>query len=212
MAFKGWPAEALDFYEGLEADNSKFYWTENKKTYDEIVLAPMQALLAELAPEFGEGKIFRPYRDVRFSGNKTPYKTNIGARVGAGYVQLSVDGLAVGSGYYHMMSDQLERYRRAVVNDISGADLQRIVTAARKKGLDVVGRDSLKTAPRGYPADHPRIELLRHKGLIAWKEWEVKPWLGTAAAAKRVIDFLHDSQPLVDWLDAQVGPTELEPR
>src|ERR1051325_11884594 len=77
MAFRGWPAEALEFYEGLEADNSKTYWTAHKTVYDEKVHAPMLALLAELEPEFGAGKIFRPYRDVRFSADKSPYKTAI---------------------------------------------------------------------------------------------------------------------------------------
>jgi len=84
-AFKGWPAEAFDFYEGLEADNSKTYWTEHKATYDEKVLAPMVDLLAELEDEFGPTKVFRPYRDVRFSADKSPYKTNLGAVLGSGY-------------------------------------------------------------------------------------------------------------------------------
>ena len=79
MAFKGWPVEALEFYEGLEADNSKVYWTEHKDTYTTAVHGPMAALLSDLADEFGEGRIFRPYRDVRFSADKSPYKTSIAA-------------------------------------------------------------------------------------------------------------------------------------
>ena len=99
MTFNGWPAEALEFYEGLAADNSKAYWTAHKDSYERDVYAPMAALLAELEPDFGEGKTFRPYRDVRFSADKSPYKTNIGATVGDdGYVQLDARGLAVGSG------------------------------------------------------------------------------------------------------------------
>ena len=82
MAFSGWPEEALDFYDGLAADNSKTYWTANRPVYDELVLGPMAELVEELAAEFGDTKIFRPYRDVRFSKDKTPYKTHIGAMVG----------------------------------------------------------------------------------------------------------------------------------
>jgi uncharacterized protein (DUF2461 family) len=82
MAFRGWRAEALEFFEGLEADNSKTYWQRNKGVYEQLVRAPMEELLAELAPEWGEGRIFRPYRDIRFSADKTPYKTHIGAMVG----------------------------------------------------------------------------------------------------------------------------------
>ena len=67
MAFRGWPIEAVEFYEGLEADNSKVYWTRHRAVYDRHVKAPMEELLAELAAEFGEGTLFRPHRDVRFS-------------------------------------------------------------------------------------------------------------------------------------------------
>ncbi len=96
MSFRGWKAEAIEFYEGLEADNSKTYWNANKSVYEELVLQPMTELLAELAPEFGEAKLFRPYRDVRFSANKAPYKTAIGATLGwGGYVQLSAQGLSL---------------------------------------------------------------------------------------------------------------------
>ncbi len=73
MGFRGWTAEAIEFYEGLEADNSKTYWNENKSVYENLVLRPMTELLDELAPEFGEAKLFRPYRDVRFSADKAPY-------------------------------------------------------------------------------------------------------------------------------------------
>src|SRR5579862_3685858 len=89
MAFSGWPEEALDFYDGLAADNTKTYWTEHKAVYEDKILRPMAELTEELAAEFGEPKIFRPYRDVRFSRDKTPYKTHIGAVIGGnGYVQL----------------------------------------------------------------------------------------------------------------------------
>lgn len=65
VAFRGWPAEAIEFFEGLEADISKAYWQDHKDIYERSVRGPMEELLAELAPEFGEGTIFRPYRDVR---------------------------------------------------------------------------------------------------------------------------------------------------
>ena len=208
MTFRGWPAEALEFYEGLEADNTRAYWQDHKKEYEELVRRPMTELLGELAGEFGEGAIFRPYRDVRFSRDKSPYKTAIGATMArGGYVQFSARGLAAGSGYYVMMPDQLDRYRRAIDDDKTGADLEGLVTALRKAGIDVTARESLKTAPKGYAKDHPRIELLRHKGLIAWKEWPVAAWMGTAKAKQRVVDFLHAARPLHDWLDTNVGPS-----
>jgi uncharacterized protein (TIGR02453 family) len=208
VAFRGWPSEALEFFEGLEADNSKTYWTAHKSVYEDLVRAPMQALLDELAPEFGPGRIFRPYRDVRFSADKSPYKTAIAARLErGGYVHLSAQGLAAGSGMYQMERDQLARYRAAVDDDASGGRLERIVADAAAGGIRIHGHEQLKRVPRGYPPDHPRAELLRHKGLVAWKEWPVAPWLGTAAAKRRVADFLRASAPLNEWLATHVGPS-----
>ncbi len=210
MAFRGWPAEAIEFYEALEADNSRTYWHDHKAEYDKLVRGPMDELLAELAPEFGEGKIFRPYRDVRFSADKSPYKTAIGATLAhGGYVQFSADGLAAGSGLYVMAADQLDRYRRAVTHARTGGELVGLVAAARDDGLEVTARELLKTAPKGYPRDHPRIDLLRLKGLITWRQWPVGAWLGTRKARDRVVGLLRDSRPLNDWLLAHVGPSTL---
>jgi uncharacterized protein (TIGR02453 family) len=210
MAFGGWPAEAIEFYEGLEADNSKTYWQENKAVYEELVRGPMDALLTELAPEFGEGKIFRPYRDVRFSRDKSPYKTALAASLAAGgYIQLSADGLGAGCGMYMMAPDQLDRYRRAVADERTGRALVKLVAKARDAGIEVSAHDALKTAPKGYPKDHPRIELLRHKGLISWKQWPVGAWLGTRKAKDRIVEFLRASKPLNNWLAKQVGPSTL---
>jgi uncharacterized protein (TIGR02453 family) len=213
MAFRGWPAEAIEFYEGLEADNTRAYWTDHKKEYEELVRRPMIELLAELAPEFGDGKIFRPFRDLRFSPDRSPYKTAIGATLErGGYVQFSAHGLAAGSGYYVMMPDQLEQYRRAVDDDRHGAELEGLVATLGKAGIDVTAKESLKSAPKGYPKDHPRIELLRHKGLIAWKQWPVAAWMGTGKAKQRVVDFFHAARPLTEWLDKNVGPSAAPPR
>jgi uncharacterized protein (TIGR02453 family) len=211
MTFHGWTDAILDFYDGLEADNSKSYWQAHKQVYEEKVLGPMRELLAELADEFGEPKIFRPNRDIRFSADKTPYKTQTGATLaGHGYVQVSADGLAVASGTYVFASDQLARYRRAVSLDLPGEALTRIVDDAEAEGLTITAAGALKTAPRGYPKDHPRIELLRMKGLVTWKQWPVEPWLATAAAKDRVVEVLRASIPLVHWLDAHVGASEAE--
>jgi uncharacterized protein (TIGR02453 family) len=208
MPFDGWPEEALEFYEGLAADNSKTYWTAHKAVYEDAVLRPMTGLLEDLAAEFGEAKIFRPYRDVRFSPDKSPYKTHIGAVIGTGYIQLSAEGLATGDGMYGMSPGQLDRYRRAVASDRTGPGLQQVIAAIEEQGIGVSGRDVLKTAPRGYPADHPRIGLLRYKGVVAWKQWPVEPWLETAAARDRVAGFLRTTRPLSQWLGAHVGVPE----
>jgi uncharacterized protein (TIGR02453 family) len=212
VTFRGWPAEAVEFFEGLEADNSKVYWQRNKGVYETLVRAPMEELIAELEPDWGEGRIFRPYRDVRFSADKSPYKTNIGAIIGDGYVQLTADGLAAGAGMWEMAPDQLDRYRRAVSEDRSGRKLERVVAKAKADGLEATGHGVLKTAPKGYPKDHPRIELLRYKGLVAWREWPAGAWLGTPRSKDRVVEFLRLANPLNEWLRIEVGPSTLARR
>jgi uncharacterized protein (TIGR02453 family) len=206
MAFTGWPEEALDFYDGLAADNSKAYWTEHKAVYTDKILRPMTELTEELAVEFGEPKIFRPYRDVRFSSDKSPYKTHCGAVVGGtGYVQLSAEGLGAGAGMWQMSPQQLARYRDAVVSDHAGAELEELIAAIEKEDITIHGHGALKSAPRGYPADHPRITLLRYKGLTAWKQWPVEPWLETVSAKERLVSFFRTTKPLCSWLTVHVG-------
>lgn len=218
--FSGFPREALGFYTALEADNSRTFWKANKPTYGATVRAPMEALLAEVDAEFGPFHIFRPYVDVRFSKNKAPYKTHIGAfsesEGGAGfYVQLSASGLLVASGYYAMAPDQLDRFRRAVDDDARGSELAGLVAAASKRGASAgfsIGAISeLKTAPRGYPKDHPRIELIRRKGLMGARSWEPAAWLHTAKALDRIVAGWRDFAPVNEWLDTHVGPSTLPP-
>ena len=186
MTFRGWPIEAVEFYEGLQADNSKVYWQAHKEVYQRYVRAPMEELLAELAAEFGPGTLFRPFRDVRFSADKTPYKTNCATRIGQGYVSL-------------------KRYRTAVTREKSGTELAAIVEALHKAGYQTMAHEVLKTAPRGVPIDHPRIDLLRHKGMAMMKTWPVGAWLGTAAAKQRVVTTLRAAAPLGEWLTRNVG-------
>ena len=206
MAFGGWPEEALDFYDRLAADNTKSFWTEHKAFYEEKVLRPMTDLAEELAGEFGEPKIFRPYRDVRFSRDKSPYKTHIGVVIGGGgYVQLSAEGLGAGAGMWEMSTDQLARYRAAVASDRTGPELERIAATVEKAGVTVHGHGVLKSAPRGYPPDHPRIGLLRYKGLTTWRQWPVEPWLETASAKDHLVSFFRTSLPLASWLNTHAG-------
>lgn len=216
-AFNGWPAEALEFYVGLEADNSKSYWHAHRETYERAVKEPFVRLGEEVAREFGPLHVFRPYRDVRFSRDKSPYKTAAAAVTegpgGAGYyVQLSAEGLLVASGYYVLASDQLERWRAAVADARSGPRIARDVERVRAAGYEVAGHESLKTAPRGYPKDHPRIELLRNKGLTVGRTFVPARWLHTRAAYDRIVRVWRDAAPVNRWLDRHVGPSTVAPR
>lgn len=207
MRFTGWKPAAVAFFEGLAADNSKAYWQAHKDVYEAEVAASMEALLAELADDFGDAKVFRPYRDVRFSKDKSPYKTTIAATLDSGgYVQFSAEGLGVGAGYYVMSPGQLARFRAAIDANATGAELEQIMVDLRDKRIEATAHDTLKTAPRGYPKDHPRIGLLRMKGAIAWKQWPYAKWQASAAAKGRVVEVLEASAPLRAWLDTNVGP------
>jgi len=208
-AFSGFADEAFEFYAGLERDNSKAYWTAHKKTYEEHVRDPMRALLAELEPEFGDGKVFRPNRDIRFSPDKSPYKTYQGAIAGpaAGigfYVQVDAAGLMVGGGFHAHSSTQVDRYRAAVDADSTGDELATIVTALEESGFQIEG-ERLKTRPRGVAADHPRVELLRHKSLMELKAYGAPDWVATPAALDEVRASWRSLVPLNAWIVANVG-------
>ncbi len=140
MSFSGFPAEAFAFYEGLEADNSKSYWAAHKAVFDSCVLAPMQDLLEELEPTFGAAKMFRPYRDVRFSKDKSPYKTRQYAVVHLGsagiaglYVGIDADGLHLGGGLYQASTEQARRMRAAIAEEPPGASWARSSTSSRPR-------------------------------------------------------------------------------
>ncbi|MFI5537486.1 DUF2461 domain-containing protein [Nocardia sp. NPDC051900] len=207
--FAGFPLAGLDFYEDLEADNSKAFWTEHKKIYDESVLAPMKALVADLEPDFGTAKIFRPYRDVRFAKDKSPYKTAQGAvvRAAAGvgwYVQINAGGLFVGGGFYQGSSEQLAQLRATIDDEVRGPELVAILAKLTDAGF-TIGGEKLKTRPKGYDADHPRIDLLRHKSITCGREFGAPAWLDTPRTAKEVRAAWETMRPLVEWLGAVVG-------
>ena len=213
MSFQGFPEQALEFYEGLEADNTKAYWTDHRTTYDTAVRAPMEALLAALEPEFGAAKFFRPYRDVRFSNDKTPYKTAAAAAIGDDvqgglYLQLSADGLMVAGGAHGMSTDQACRLRAAVAEDRTGVPLTRVLARLRERGFVVEG-EHLKRLPKEF-AGHPRAELLTSRTLFAVRTHGPGEWLHEPAAADRVAEAWRALHPLLAWLRTHVGPPRVE--
>ena len=178
----------------------------------------MLALLAAGAEKVGTAKVVRPYRDVRFSHDKTPYKTHQGAVVtpegrGAGswYVQISADGLQVSGGSWRLESDQVARYRRAVADAVQGGRLEREVERLAAAGWEIAG-DRLVRVPAGYSADDDRLELLKHKALYASRHWTPEDWLHTREVGDRVRESWRDLAQLNSWLADNVGATTKEPR
>lgn len=202
--FAGFPVAALDFYDDLEVDNTRAYWEKHKDVYTESVKAPMAALCAALAPEFGEAKVFRPYRDVRFAKDKTPFKTHQGAFVPAGpatgwYVEVSARGVRTGAGFYEASSPRLASIRAAIDDDLRGPELERLLAGLAADGWDVAG-ERLKTTPRGYSADHPRIGLLRHKSMTVGRSHGFEPVVHTPELLDVVRDDWRALRPFVEWV------------
>ena len=202
--FTGFPEAALDFYDDIEMDNTKTFWEAHREVYATAVAAPMKALTAALADEFGDAKIFRPYRDVRFAKDKTPYKTHQGAFVAKGpstgyYVQVGAPGVRVGVGYYEASGPRLASIREAIVEQRRGAELEDILAALTSSGWEL-GGDRLKTAPRGYDADHPRIELLRHKSMTLGKAYGFDPIIHTPELVEQVRADWRAATPFVEWV------------
>lgn len=208
MAFDGLDRDAVAFYAELRADNTKAWWTANKARYDAVVRGPFEALGAELEPEFGAVKIFRPYRDVRFSADKTPYKLHIGmvsqATI-AHYAQLSYDGLMVGGGVYDVPSAALARFREVVDDPRTAEDLDAVLAELGAAGFDLMREDALKTAPRGYGTDHPRLPLLQLKRLAVARREPPADWMWTPDAYDIIADDWRTVSIWCDWLAEMLG-------
>jgi uncharacterized protein (TIGR02453 family) len=217
VKFAGFGEHAVEFYDGLAADNSKAYWEDNLKIYREDVRAPMEALLAELVDEFGrdfgEGKVFRPYRDVRFAKDKSPYKTHCGAVIeqgrgaGAYYVEVSSAGLRTGGGCFHLQSDQLARYRQAVGSEVHGTALEKIIARLHRAGWTIAG-DVMRTRPRGCDENHPRLDLLKHRSLYVVRAWEPDDTLHERGCLDRVRKAWRQVRDFNEWARDHVGTSE----
>jgi uncharacterized protein (TIGR02453 family) len=202
--FTGFPSQALDFYDDLEVDNTRTFWEKHKGTYEYSVKRPMVALCAALGEEFGEAKVFRPYRDVRFAKDKTPYKTAQGAFVEVGpatgwYVEISARGVRTGAGFYDATGERIARIRAAIDDDRRGNDLAAMIKKLEATGW-VIGGHVLKTAPRGYDLSHPRIDLHRHKSLTIGHDYGFEPIIHSPELLEAVRDDWRTLRPFVEWV------------
>ena len=209
MRFTGFPAEGFAFYEQLAAHNTKAWWAENRSTYDTCVKAPMTALLAELEAEFGEGKVYRPYRDTRFSKDKAPLKDHQGAVVmiedATGYyVQVSASGLMIGGGLYAPAPTQLARLRAAIAS-AAGVTLESALARLRRGHWEIDGAP-LKTRPKGYSADAPRLDLLRMTRVVALRTYDDPKTLESRKALEVVRRDWRAITPMMEWLADHAGP------
>jgi uncharacterized protein (DUF2461 family) len=208
--FQGWPPDATALLVEIDADNTPKFWAAQRHRHAAAVQGPMQALAAELAGEFGTLRVFRPHRNRRFRPDAPPLRTDTGgvASTAGGAVLgvvLSATALLVSAGHWSFDTGQLRRYR-AAVDGPAGEELVHLLNGLH--GLAVDPGRVLVGNPRGFRSEHPRIGLLRHRGLQVTRSWPVGDWLGTREPLRRVQDAWRAAGPVVRWLEAHVGPGE----
>jgi uncharacterized protein (TIGR02453 family) len=203
--FTGFPREAFTFWKKLAKNNNRDWFQANKEVYERACRQPLQALVDELKPLYGPAKISRINRDMRFARGQSPYKNYIAAGVGGSYISLSKDGVWVGTGMYKPEPAALARFRAAVADDKAGPALAALVRTLRRKGYDVSTHDTVASAPKGYAADHPRIELLRMKDIYAGRTLPPET-VASPKALDRVIRAMRETEPLAKWLRQHVEP------
>ena len=201
--FTGFPEAALDFYDDLEADNSRSFWTAHADVYETCVRTPMKELADALAEDFGDAKLFRPHRDVRFSKDKSPYKTYQDMFVPVGpalgwYLRISAPGVIVGAGFYDAPADKLRELREVIASP-RGTELETILTPLTAAGFEL-GGETVATVPRGYDKGHPRMALLRHKAIHVGRSYGFEPVIHTPQLLDAVRSDWAATRPLVEWL------------
>jgi uncharacterized protein (TIGR02453 family) len=224
--FEGFADRDGRFFHALARNQRREWFALHRAEYEQGWLAPMKALLTEvrerLEPLFrhealADPKVFRIHRDVRFSKDKAPYKTHIGGYVavdGAGqgpaaaaalYVHVGAQELFVAAGQYMMDPEQLGRFRAAVVDERRGREVAALVRTLTRAGFAPGAHATLQRVPRGFAPDHPRADLLRHKGLIVSFPAPPRQLL----VSRRLVDWLvtHAKRtvPLVEWLAAVIA-------
>jgi len=201
--FTGFPREATEFFRELARNNNRDWFQAHKDVYEQACRDPLKALVTELDP-LGTPQISRINRDMRFSRDGQPYKTHIAAGVLGTYINLSAEGLYIGTGMYRPEPAALQKFRSAIDADKSGRELAKIVSAIRRKGYTVGTHESVNSAPRGFAADHPRIEFLRMKDIHAGKTIPPGPVLGSRKAVAAVKQVVTDIRPLAEWIGRHV--------
>lgn len=218
--FEGFADAEMKFFRALDKHQDRAWFAKHKAEYEAGWAAPMGALLAEAREkldaayphvELAEPKVFRIHRDVRFAADNSPYKTSVSGVVTARrggkvtespaalYVQLGLSTFA-GAGLYTMDAPTLARYRAAVLDDARGGELAKMVRALEKKGFATTAAEELKSAPRGIDPAHPRLALLKKKGLVV----SFPPIPAGALAGRALLDWVvaeaKRAAPLVSWL------------
>jgi uncharacterized protein (TIGR02453 family) len=212
VPFEGFGPHALEFFERLSVDNTKTFWLANRAQFESEIAEPLHTLAGELSPQFGQPKVFRPYRDVRFSADKTPYKEHAAfgffPETGGLYFQISPEGVLVAGGMYEPARDQLERFRELQDDPKATRSLDALLGQLAEAGYPLGEGAPLKTAPRGRSVDHPRIDIIRRTMLTVSHTFEPAPWFFDRDLLDRVTAGFLTIDLWNRWLAEHVGPSE----
>jgi uncharacterized protein (TIGR02453 family) len=182
------------FFDGLRRNNNREWFDAHRAEWERVVRVPIERLLGEVEPKYGPGKVLRQNRDVRFARDKSPYRTSAAMVAGLMYLRASDDGLELGGGLYRPTREQLDAARTVIdERPQAAAALEEILDDLEGKGYSITG-PSLRAAPRGFPRDHPRIELLRLQSFAALRRLPLR------ASRDVIIATWDETEPLIRWL------------
>lgn len=211
MNFNGFSSDVFSFYEELHENNTRDFWQEHKSFYESEISKPLIELAALLSPEFGSVKVFRPYRDLRFTKDKRPYQEFASLAVeqtpqgGALYFQLSADGIYVAGGFWRIESTQLETWREALNNPGFAQEAHSFIDKLMKEGFELNKTNILKSAPKGYSTQHPEIDLLRLKSLTIGRHFKKAAWMHRTECYNKVAESWSSVVIWNNWLDKIVN-------
>lgn len=220
--FRGFPRGSATFYADLSANNNKQWFDAHKADFEKLVIQPARDFVFEMGntlkkispgiiadPRVNKS-IFRPYRDTRFSKDKTPYKTHLGIFLWVGnrpkmecpgyYLHLEPPQLMLGVGIHCFSKPLLEQYRESVVDPKHGPSLAKALEQVKRKGEYSIGVKHYKKTPRGYDSDHKNAELLLYNGLTAAFVTDIPEEFYSAKLIEYCFERYKDMSPIQKWL------------
>jgi len=219
--FNGFPKEYFSFFNKLKKNNSKQWFEKHRGEYDEFVMHPAREFVTEMGKKLRKiapgvnaipkinKSLFKINRDVRFSNDKSPYKTYMGIWLWEGgrkrmecsgfYLHVENKNVLIGVGIKMFSKPLMDRYRQAVVDKKQGAALKSAIKKVTVNGYLIDGKH-YKKAPRGFDADHPNAEYLLYNGLTARVEEKVPDAFYSEALIEYAYTHYKNMLPLHIWL------------
>jgi uncharacterized protein (TIGR02453 family) len=217
MPFRGFGPDALPFLKALAFHQTRDWFEANRRTYESDLKTPMGDLVEALSAAFAKAEIplkgdrkaslFRINRDVRFTKDKSPYKTNVGAvltrggaknDVGLFYMHVALEGCFAAAGFYLPEPEPLARMRAAIVRTPKA--WKQMIAKLAKAGLAPSAEHAMKRAPRGFEdvADAEIAQALKLKSIICSRPIETAKLRDPALVAD-LAAFARDALPLLEW-------------